>query len=324
MLKQGFITINDEAAWQAKLDGIAHGPAHTWHYNRAIQFSSKRETFLYYAETDYFSALCPLAIREKFGQQDVVTPYGYGGLITKGYHDHFLEQSRQFLSDQGLVCGYMQLHPTFCAEDYCLQIPAATTIYILDLTQPLSVLQTNLSKVHRYELKNWEKKPVELIFDKNRIMTILPNLYEQTLARVQANVVYHFSTATLTALLENEHAIAIGAAVNNKIEAISVFLYTPYMADYFLNASDEPGRNHTRGLLWAAIKYLQEKNVKAFNIGGGIKPGDALDDFKRRFGGTSKSSHVLKQIYNPILFDKICQESGVEKKNTNYFPPYYA
>ncbi|EKD71932.1 MAG: hypothetical protein ACD_46C00059G0001, partial [uncultured bacterium] len=196
----------------------------------------------------------------------------------------------------------------------------ANPVYMLDLTQSTDLLLKKLSKVHRYELRQWEISSANLITDKSRLLTGLFDLYRKTLSRVNASALYYFQTETLSHLVESKNTIAIGVITQGKLEAISLFLHTPYIADYFINASTIDGRRHARGLLWTGIEMLKQLSIPSLNLGGGIKPNDNLDKYKRRFGGVLYSSPVLKQIYNQEKFDMLCKKIY---DHHNYFPPYH-
>lgn len=325
MLHQKFVPLEDREEWNRQLKNISYAPAHTWIYNKAIALSSKLETFLYCASTTIFKAVCPIAVREKLGQRDIVTPYGFGGFISRGNHIDFHRNWHAFIASTEYICGYIALHPFFCNLSHFqyAEMNATTKIYSLNLQQSSETLFNQLAKIHRYELKQWKNSNVKIILDPTRLKIILPDLYKQTLLRANASTVYHFSTETLFNIVDND-AVMIGAEINGEIEAISIFLYTPHIADYFLNASTINGRYHTRGLLWSAIAILKELNIPILNLGGGIKPNDGLDDFKRRFGGKLSDYNVLKEVYNDSAFKKLCQQAGVNQlANYPYFPPYY-
>jgi len=326
MLKQQLISLNDKDNWNAQLQNIPHSPAHTWAYNHAIALSSQLETYLYCATAENFKAICPIAIREKMGHKDIVTLSGFGGLLTYGKYPNFHRAYKEFLTLQGFICGYVALHPVFCdaADLPKSEASASSQIYTLDLGQSQQSLLQQLDKTHRYELRKWKNSDVKLNQNQAYLKNIFPKLYQETLIRINASHVYHFTSETLFHLLNSDNVLLIGAEINNHIEAISCFSYTPHIAEYFLNASSIDGRQHTRGLLWAGIETLQTLNVPILNLGGGIKPDDNLDNFKKRFGGKKHIYYALKQIYNEFIFNDLCKKLNFEPlSNYHYFPPYY-
>jgi len=337
MLEQALIPLADKSRWEEVLRGMSHGPAHCWAYNEALAKTHQQEVFLYASSnlnldqerenlsSDPFKAICPVVLRKKFNTRDVVTPYGFGGLVTQGHYPDFPKQWQTFYKQQNLICGYFALHPLFNHPQITNHAitQSASPIYIIDLTLSVETLMSNMTKAHRYELRQWENSSVQIIDDKTIITEYLTPLYFETLNRVKANQVYHFNKETLHQLIHDEKTLALAAVIDKKIEAIILFIHTAYIADYFLNASTDTGRIHTRGLLWHGMQRLKEMGVPTLNLGGGIKPNDSLDDFKRRFGGTLVNTKVLKQIFDESIFEELCTKTNTSLASTHYFPPYY-
>lgn len=318
-LVQQLIPLACRTDWESHLCDMPHAPGQTWAFNHAISLSAKLPTFLYSAVGDCFKAACPVAIRNKNEQNDIVTPYG-ASMITDGSNSNFYEEMQHFFISQQIICGYLAVHPTQNSIAFTEQ-HIGGTIYIHDLVGSEADWLTAMSKSSRYELTQWLKQDYDIISDKHILAQHIVNLYGETLSRVNAATVYYFQPETLINILMHPHTIALGIKNHTQVEAISLFPYTPYMADYFLNASTLKGRQHTRGLIWHAMRTLKKIHIPQLNLGGGVKPGDHLDDFKRRLAGKPQTHGVLKQIYNKNVFTKLCESID---SSTTYFPPYYS
>jgi hypothetical protein len=105
--------------------------------------------------------------------------------------------------------------------------------------------------------------------------------------------------------------------------AVALFLTTPWVADCFLQASTPSGRGHTRRLVWEGIVRLCERGATVLNLGGGARPGDDLEAFKRRFGGHSVRGVSLKQVYDRRRFEEVSWRHGVPATIEGYFPAYW-
>lgn len=322
MLQQSLIPLSDSNGWEHQLRNIWHSPAHTWGYNQAIQFSTKLPTYLYCASAPNFKAVCPIAVREKDNNFDLVTPYGFGGFASIGSYKNFNSLWRKFLKEQGYICGYIGLHPLL--NEIPIFSPDIVSrnknIYVLDLHDSSDIFLKKIAKTHRYEIKQWQNSNVNIIINPPSSIETFYNLYQETLQRVKASYTYHFQFETLASFLRNQNSLVIAAAVNNKIEAMSIFLHTPYISEYFLNASSLNGQRHTRGILFTAVQLLRDFNIPYLNLGGGISENDNLENFKRRFGGKCYSYHALKEIYDKTRFERLCENLTVARK---YFPPYH-
>ena len=110
---------------------------------------------------------------------------------------------------------------------------------------------------------------------------------------------------------------------NQTIESASIFCHSKFAGEYYLSVSNENCAPNDRHIIWAPIKQLKNIGVSSLNLGCGVRPGDKLCDFKRRFGGARTSVFARKRVHNEIIFNKICSANGCDPDNYNpYFPPY--
>jgi hypothetical protein len=326
MLKQELIPLDDKVAWDLHLRDIPHGPAHTWGYNYAIAQSSNLPTYLYAAKGSNFKAACPISIRMKLDKKDIVTPYGFGGFISQGDHPDFNKSWQHYFYEKNIICCYLSIHPSFNSSLFFPQedVNTASAIYMLDLTQPIEAIYSQISKIYRYDIRKLQNNKISIITDKDLLIKHLPSMYKNTIHRVNAASVYDFSINTLTQLVGEEASLTIGIIDNGEILSISHFNYTLDMADYFLNACHEEGRVYAKYLIWEAIQQFKTLGIKTFNLGGGVKAGDSLEQFKRRFGGEQKNNYVLKQIFDIDTFTELCKLTNQSNmQEITYFPPYH-
>ena len=268
--------------------------------------------------------------QKEVGIADLVSPYGFGGfagnqdfLRSKKIRDAFID----FGKSDGYATAYILQNPMLELpklywEDY---LDSSHLVYKIDLTMNIASLWNAMSKTHRYEIKRFEhEKSARLIFDRSMLAPAVKNLYQETLRRVDAADVYNFPDETLDILMDSSKALLIGVEDEQGIQAVSIFLHTEFTAEYFLNATTLQGRKYSRKILWQAIETLKNLEVASLNLGGGVKPGDSLDDFKRRFGGKALNGQALKIIFNQNAYDVLCEKYNTENhRAAGYFPPYW-
>jgi hypothetical protein len=107
------------------------------------------------------------------------------------------------------------------------------------------------------------------------------------------------------------------------VEAVVVFGYTAWVADYLFGVALPHGRQHSARLLWSGVERLHALGVPLLNLGGGARPNDGIAEFKRRFGARELPLMSLQQVYRPEVFRALCLAAGVEPDG-GYFPPYHA
>lgn len=336
MLKEELISINEAQAWREALTGIPHAFAHTWEYVKAwslwfdskVSGQAKPAIWLYVFEQAGARRVCPLAERVWHGRRDIVTPYGFSGFAGQGECADSMTHWRRFAAERDWVCGYIGLHPILDDWSYepASQVQIANHVYELDLTQSETQLAAGLSRNVRERLRDWRSSGARLVYDQERLRQFFIAQYHSFTRRVGASAAYDFSIATLDELISLERVFLIGAENSRaEMEAVSVFGYTAHCGEYLFNVSLPEGRYHSAALLWEGLLQLKSRTVPVANLGGGIRAGDGLDQFKARFGGRRRPLRALKQIYQPEAYLACCREAGVDPlAQEGYFPPYRA
>lgn len=325
------ISLDSKLEWNAEVSKLPHSVYHTWDYNHAMSQSSKDKPFLFSALSEENQLICILAQRQRFmNLPEIYTPYGLGGIVIKDPFrscNKIQEIWEAFVDANNFHCAYLMLHPAFLPplQTWGLPVYDHLPVYLLDLKQSITSLWKALSKGHKYEIKRSRNLSyLKLTKDKNKILKPLIRLYSETLKRVGASATYHFSDQTLKEIVCSNHTQLFAAEENGRIVAITLFLTSKNITEYFLSAASETGRAHTRHLIWEAIKTLKSQEVCCLNLGGGIKAGDDLDKFKQRFGGIKKVLQVVKAVYDEKKYSHLCQVSGVSStEREGYFPGYW-
>lgn len=321
------IPLADRGRWQEALEAVPHGHAHTWGFCRAIQLTSEVPTYLYRYERDAVRVVCPLAER-RFGDQiDVTTPYGFAGFAPTGDWEHFPHDWGQFARSRGWVCGYVALNPLLCAprgfpsEDVHVQ----NTLFVMDLQGSDADLLERLSRNRRRELRDWPAVAARLEHDRNTLTDFLLSHHAGFFARKGAGSATDFRQETMAAIASLDDVLMVGAGRGGRVESVAVFGHTAHCADALFNVSAPGGEPNAVHLVWWAVKRLRELGIERLNLGGGVREGDNVAEFKRRFGAAQHPLVSLRQVYRPAAYDDLCRRAGVDPDDrSGYFPPYRA
>ncbi|MDQ2974208.1 MAG: hypothetical protein M3R69_02210 [Acidobacteriota bacterium] len=314
------ISLANAEDWEIAVSRVPHGPAHTHWYNAALAASIEDEIVLFEYASGEDRAVCPIVQRRYGKSVDVATPYGFGGFTSHGQCSGLPDEFRRLAIEQRWVCGYLALHPLF-PHPFVVSdgLEPGRTTYVLDLSISEDLLLASMHETHRYELRKDSVLLESIIMEDDPLGRALPALYAETVARVGASNTYHFSETTLNTWVRSPGSLVLG--IGEPPQAMVVCIHTKDIADYFINASTNQGRRYTRILLWAAARELKRRGVRYFNLGGGVREGDTLEAFKRRFGGTPLNVPVLKQVFLPEEFMALSgQAEAVDR--AGYFPPY--
>jgi hypothetical protein len=318
------IPLDDGERWTAALAGVRHGPAHTHGFCQAFQLSSAAPTYLYHWEHAGARVVCPLAERGDAGELDVTTPYGFGGFAMSGDCAGFASEWQAFARERW-VCGYIALNPLFAdvrpfERD---EVAVHNRLYVLDLRQDRERLWARLSRNRRRQLRDWEAGGARLALDRTRLARFLADSYEAFFARKGAGPATDFRRETVAAVAELPDVLLVGAC-DEELEAVAAFGYTSHGADALFAVSRPGGERHSARLVWWGVERLRELGVPHLNLGGGIRVGDDVAEFKRRFGAAERPLASLRQVYRPDVYDRLCAQAGVSPERSGWFPPYRA
>lgn len=331
MSREELIPLSDPAGWRRALEGIPHGFGHTWESCRAMARgmpAATASTFLYCHQDGQHRVVCPLAERGEPGARDLVTPYGFNGFAGTGGGPAFQHRFRDLARRRGYVCGYVGLHPVLTGGDWAPpeEVHVYNSVHVLDLTLPEEERIARLSENRRREIRAFEREGTALLEGPEHraaLARFFLDHYEEFFRSRDASPIYHFSRETLLDLFALENVLILGAAGPEGIEAVTVFGWTPYLADFLFNVSVPAGKRHSAALLWHGARRLRELGVPLLCLGGGIREGDGVARFKERFGGERRPLACLRQVYDPDRYAELCRRAGVSPEvGEGYFPPY--
>ena len=147
------IGLNDPVGWNAALEGLPHGIAHTHEFVSCLSSAAKDQTFLFVAESAQGKAACPIAERSFQGHIDVYTPYGFGGFVAKGDINDLRSAWTELAKARGYVAAYLMQNPVLMPPEIASLWSGALcgdrTLYTVDLNQPAAERWSDVSKRKR-------------------------------------------------------------------------------------------------------------------------------------------------------------------------------
>jgi hypothetical protein len=325
MVRQKCIPLESPAEWKDALNGIKHSFAHTWESCYAMYLSTGFSTYLYCLETESIRVVCPISEREFDGYIDIVTPYGFSGFVGNGDYPDFSLHWKEFAKKRGYVCGYVALNPAFENSTYfeTADVYQSNSLYVLDLNLGYEDLFSNLDSNRKRQLRPMAQISEGFVFDKSQLTEFFYANYNTFIRRLKASPANYFSKETLRFLCGLDNVFMVGAGQPEKVKAVSMFAYTVFMGDFLFNVPLPEGRKHAAALLWWSVNYMKSVGIPALNLGGGIREGDSLAQFKQRFGARKSPFRCLKQVYNPTAYASLCRRTNADPSDMNgYFPPY--
>jgi len=325
MIRERCIALDTPVEWRNALKQVQHGFGHTWENCYAMQLTTGFNTYLYCFETENVRIICPISERLTNGCVHIVTPYGFSGFAGNCDFTEFRTYWNAFTKKKNYVSGYIALNPIFENDTYfdSSDVHQSNSLYFLDLTPSLDELFTNLDNNRKRQLKTYKQFDGNLVFDKEILTDFFLANYPDFIKRVHASRANCFSRNTLAYLCNLDNVIIVGAGEGNRLQAVCLFAYTHYAADFLFNVALPEGRKWAVMLVWAGLEYLKSINVPVLNLGGGVREDDSIARSKQRYGALRRPFRCLKQVYKPLTFQMLCRRFNADPDNrSGYFPPF--
>lgn len=281
---------------------------------------------------DGVDLVAPLLVRHVGDgpERDAISPYGYPGLVPApergrgssripGQSSTTLEPAEVDWSATGLVSVFLR---------HTLGPPAlvgATERIVVQIADPTRPPKSRPS----------DRRQARRNLDAGYVLDLVPgnettpeqragfvDLYEQTMRRTHAADHYFFGGAYFDRVLEAERTwLALARAPGGELAAASLAAVSDGFLHYYLSGSadshlaDSPMKNVVFRLIDHAAAL-----ALPLNLGGGLRPGDPLEEFKRGFANRQEPWHTSEIICNP---EKYAQLSA-DKSAGAFFPAYRA
>jgi hypothetical protein len=148
------------------------------------------------------------------------------------------------------------------------------------------------------------------------------DVYEQTMRRTEAAPHYFFGSAYFDRILAADRTwLALAQAPDGALAAASIAVVSDGYLHYYLSGSAHShlGDSPMKNVVARLVEHAAELGLP-LNLGGGIVPGDALEEFKRGFANRSLRWHTSEIVCDPERYAELSGDRDVG----GYFPAYRA
>jgi hypothetical protein len=148
------------------------------------------------------------------------------------------------------------------------------------------------------------------------------DLYEQTMRRTGAAPHYFFGAAYFDRVLEADRTwLALATAPGRVLAAASLAVVSDGRLHYYLSGSaDSHLRDSPMKNVVARLIELTAELEMPLNLGGGLRPGDALEEFKRGFANRSEPWYSSELVCDPGAYARL----AAGRDGGAFFPAYRA
>jgi hypothetical protein len=146
--------------------------------------------------------------------------------------------------------------------------------------------------------------------DAEATLNLFAQLYTRALNRLNAKVFYRFSPTYFSGLgaLGQHLGVALAWSGDEPVGG-NLFLFGCNYAHGHLAGTNQTGRKFGAStlLLVEGSRQARQRGCELLNIGGGMRSGDTLEDYKRSFGGPSYSYAYVIHVADPERFEQLCR-----------------
>lgn len=291
-------------------------------------------------ETDDAELLAPLIVREigDGPDLDAISPYGYPGFTVADGPDRSRGERAPAEGSKPPAEASGRLDPT-TVDWHRTGLVSLFIRHRLDLVPFAGATERNVVQIADPALKPKsrpsDRRQVRRNLEAGYTVELVPgaetsaaqraaflDLYQQTMRRTEAAGHYFFDAAYFDRLLPSERTwLALATDPEGAPAAASIAAVSDGYLHYYLSGSadshlaDSPMKN----VLARLIELAGELELP-LNLGGGLRPGDALEEFKRGFANRTLAWQTSEIVCDAERYSELSagREAG------GFFPAYRA
>ena len=339
------IYIDDTERWDSIVKSFDHYDVYYLsQYAKAFQQIGEGQPLLFYYENDTTKAMNvvmkrDIALSKPFKELlpqnewfDISTPYGYGGFWIEGDDYSSLEKEYvELCTEKRFISEFIRFHLYSKYIDvFSGTIDCYTNNVVRSLDLNLSEMIMNFEHKVRKNVKTAKRLGLKIDIDETgkRLKEFL-DIYYGTMERRDAGGYYFFPEDFFRTINEmHGNYVYIHAVYENKIISTELVLYGKENGYSFLGGTIS-GYFHLRPndfLKFEMMKWLKEKGINRFILGGGYGKDDGIFRYKKSFAPNGvQKFYVGKRIFNREKYDYLMSLRGKEHNfslNSEFFPQY--
>lgn len=303
------------------------------HFFRSRQFlDAEAATHTLRIETADGALVAPLLVRQigEGPERDAISPYGYPGLVQAPGSGPLSRKAAQGsaapldpaaieFSATGLVSVFLR---------HTLDPPplAGTTernvVQIADPALPPKSRPSDRRQVRRNLEAGYELRLVPGAATTAAERAGFLDLYGQTMRRTDAAAHYFFGAAYFDRVLAAERTwLALATEPGGALAAASIAAVSDGYLHYYLSGTADARLREApmKNVVAALVEHAAELGLP-LNLGGGLRRGDALEEFKRGFANRELGWHSSELVCDADAYARL----GAGREAAGFFPAYRA
>ncbi|RYZ39624.1 MAG: GNAT family N-acetyltransferase [Myxococcaceae bacterium] len=263
----------------------------------------------------------PLIVRPIEGTPylDAISPYGYPGGLLDGLSE--VPKDAVDWSGTGLVSLFVRER---VSGPRCFSgATERNAVFLIDPRLPIEFPAEARRQMRRNTRLGFVSTCCPVLEASHEEREGFKEVYRQTMVRDGALSRYFFSDAYFDALFSSPVAwLATTRAPDGHIASSGVGVTSDGMLHYYLGGTADAhlARSPAKNTVYGALVELGTQLGLPLHLGGGVRPGDGLEQFKRSFANAASHLYTHELICEPSVYDRLSASSS----DTDYFPAYRA
>ncbi|HEU4802637.1 MAG TPA: GNAT family N-acetyltransferase [Solirubrobacterales bacterium] len=259
----------------------------------------------------------PLVVREipGTGRSDAISPYSYPGAKVSG---GAVDRDAIDLGASGLVSAFVRDR---------LGEPAAfsgatdrSVVLVSDPAEPRKSRMSDRQQVRKNEAAGYEISALPGPDVDAAALGGFLAVYTETMRAVDAADHYFFGADYFRTLLGSPLSWLITVtAPEGECAAAALVVRSDGFLHYYLSGTADAHRRRapSKNLIVAVTEFAEQRGLP-LNLGGGLRPGDGLEEFKRGFANTELPFRTHELICDPAAY----AELSAGRTDDGFFPLY--
>lgn len=275
--------------------------------------------------------VCQPFLKRRIKDYFDLTSAGYGGPVTNAVlptirDAQLYEQAFSIWRNQNdIVSEFYLINPLLMGHQ-AVMLPNCHPVWERDVTiVPLGSMDEFSAHLRKNRIQSMDSAALDVV-----VATMTPSkmweLYEPAMRSKNAAVRWQFSQEYFERLASMTWVDIFGAfnTAAQRVEAGAVFTKSPIAIYYYLAAREEDARSgFADWCIQRAARQGVGTAVPWLHLGGGLKPGDSLEKYKRSFGGIQRPVYSVRRIYQREIY--VALSGGDDRDDALYggfFPAY--
>ena len=246
------------------------------------------------------------------GALDATSAYGFPGAVVAATPEP-LDPREVDWSETGLVTVFLRdsIGGEPCLEGGTLR----SEVQLVDPRAELDIRSTHARHIRRNERLGYTTA-------ESGDIGAFGALYRQTMVRAEASKRYFFSDQYFERILAADSArLLLTHDQEGRVASGAIVVESDRMLHYYLGGTadgvleDSPFKSTV-----AAMIELAHEHELPLNLGGGIRPGDALEHFKRGFANSTAPFYTHEVVCDTAAYERL--RAG--REDSAFFPLYRA